>query len=237
MKGLKPTKFLEKNNSSLVLDEICFVWPNGIQALDRCSFTIPRPGLWMLVGSNGSGKSTLFKLISGMLQPASGQMHCSLKPSLMFQNPDHQLLMPSCRSDLLLSLPRTLPLVDRLNRMQEVLEQVDLVGIESRPIHTLSGGQKQRLALAGALASDANLLLLDEPTALLDPDSQKVVLRTVQKICRRKSDPVTALWITHRLEELAYCDGAARMEKGRIGQWFEGSLLIQRLKPLAGRRV
>ncbi len=191
----------------------------------------------MLVGSNGSGKSTLFRLIQGMLRPQAGCINCALKPSLMFQNPDHQLLLPTCRSDLLLSLPRDLTHSEKQIRIKEVLGQVHLEDFESRPIHTLSGGQKQRLALAGALASQSNLLLLDEPTALLDPRSQKGVLRIVQKLARQSENPITALWITHRLEELHYCDGAARMEKGQVGSWVSGELLIQRLNRLAGRRV
>nr|WP_320666546.1 ABC transporter ATP-binding protein [Prochlorococcus sp. MIT 1307] len=237
MEGSKLYQLFSDGPSSLCLNKVCFSWPNGTDILDKCTLSIPGPGLWMIVGSNGSGKSTLFRLISGMLQPKSGEIYCNLKPLLMFQNPDHQLLMPSCGSDLSLSLPRELTLLQRHELIQDVLEQVDLADMESRPIHTLSGGQKQRLALAGALASDANLLLLDEPTALLDPDSQKSVLRTVSKLCKRRKNPLTALWITHRLEELAYCDGAARMEKGQVGPWLSGHLLIQRLKPLAGRRV
>ncbi len=236
MEGSHPVDLIKGESSLLSLDKVCFSWVNGTKALDKCSFSIPRPGLWMLVGSNGSGKSTLFRLISGMLQPESGHISCSLKPSLMFQNPDHQLLMPSCYSDLLLSLPRKLSLRERLERIKSVLEQVDLGDIGSRPIHTLSGGQKQRLALAGALASDADLLLLDEPTALLDPASQKVVLQILKKVCSRTSYPITALWITHRLEELEFCDGAAMMECGQIGPWLSGNLVMQRLKLLAGRR-
>ncbi len=221
----------------LSLEKVSFVWPSGTKALDKCSFKIPRPGLWMLVGSNGSGKSTLFRLISGMLIADSGSFECGLKPALMFQNPDHQLLLPSCASDLLLSLPKNLTSDQRRNRIKKVLEQVGLQDMESRPIHTLSGGQKQRLALAGALASEANLLLLDEPTALLDPLSQKKVLEIVQHLCSRPVNPMTALWITHRLEELEYADGAARMELGKVGKWHSGHLLSKRLKPLAGRRV
>ena len=237
MQGTKyPDKFANQS-LPLYLEKVCFAWPSGIKALDSCSFSIPRSGLWMIVGSNGSGKSTLFRLIKGMLQPDAGRIDCRLKPSLVFQNPNHQLLLPTCRSDLFLSLPRGLSPSQRQNRIREVLKQVDLEDIEARPIHTLSGGQKQRLALAGALVSDANLLLLDEPTALLDPASQKSILSIVRRLCSDGSNPLTALWITHRLEELKYCDGAARMEEGKVGPWLSGDLLMQGLRALAGRRV
>ena len=220
----------------LVFDRVSFSWPNGTPALDQCSFSLPGPGLWMLVGSNGSGKSTLFRMIGGLVQPQSGSLHCTLKPALVFQNPDHQLLLPSCGSELLLNLPRHLNRAQRRERINCLLEQVGLAGMATRPIHTLSGGQKQRLAIAGALASDANLLLLDEPTALLDPASQATVLAAVQQLCHRSQAPLTALWVTHRLDELDHADGAARMENGRIGPWRNGEKLRRQLQPLAGRR-
>lgn len=228
---------LRKETVGLSLHQVCFSWPCGTKALDRCSFAVPSSGLWMIVGSNGSGKSTLFRLITGILNPQRGQVKCSLKPALMFQNPDHQLLLPSCASDLLLSLPTGLTSLQRSRRVKDALEQVGLSGMQSRQIHTLSGGQKQRLALAGALASESQLLLLDEPTALLDPGSQKVVLETVRRLCHRSFQPLTALWITHRLEELAFCDGAVLMEKGKVGRWTSGYLLRNRLETLAGRQV
>ena len=220
----------------LAFDRVSFSWPNGTRALDQCSFSLPGPGLWMLVGSNGSGKSTLFRMIGGLVQPQSGSFHCALKPALVFQNPDHQLLLPSCGSELLLNLPRHLNQEQRRERINCLLEQVGLAGMATRPIHTLSGGQKQRLAIAGALASDANLLLLDEPTALLDPASQATVLAAVQQLCHRSQAPLTALWVTHRLDELDHADGAARMENGRIGPWRNGEKLRRQLQPLAGRR-
>ena len=226
----------EPATPGLVFDRVSFSWPNGTRALDQCSFSLPGPGLWMLVGSNGSGKSTLFRMIGGLVQPQSGSLHCTLKPALVFQNPDHQLLLPSCGSELLLNLPRHLNQEQRRERINCLLEQVGLAGMATRPIHTLSGGQKQRLAIAGALASDANLLLLDEPTALLDPASQATVLAAVQQLCHRSQAPLTALWVTHRLDELDHADGAARMEKGRIGPWRNGEKLRRQLQPLAGRR-
>ena len=75
----------------LKFDKVSFAWSNGVNVIDQCSFSIEKPGLWMLVGANGSGKSTLFRLISGVIPPKSGKIYCSLKPSLVYQNPDHQL--------------------------------------------------------------------------------------------------------------------------------------------------
>jgi len=177
-----------------------FDWPSGRPALRSCTFEIPSSGLWMLVGSNGSGKSTLLRLIAGLLPPAAGSITCRGRPALVFQNPDHQLLLPSCGSDLQLGLPGGLSDAERAQRVASALARVGLPGLQGRPIHTLSGGQKQRLAIAGALASEASLLLLDEPTALLDPDSQREVLELIQHLCHRSDSPLTALWITHRLE-------------------------------------
>jgi energy-coupling factor transport system ATP-binding protein len=220
----------------LVVEQLGFAWPSGQTALDHCSLTIPRPGLWMVVGGNGSGKSTLLRLIAGLLEPRRGRLHRAVKPALVFQNPDHQLLLPSCGTDLQLSLPPGLERGERKRRLAAALGQVGLDGFEQRPIHTLSGGQKQRLAIAGALASEAELLLLDEPTALLDPDSQMEVLELIHALCHRAGSPLTALWITHRLDELNWCTAAAVMDRGHLGSWQDGRELRRRLTPLpAGR--
>jgi energy-coupling factor transport system ATP-binding protein len=184
----------------------------------------------MLVGSNGSGKSTLFQLIAGLQQPQGGKISRRRHAALVFQNPDHQLLLPSCSSDLLLGMRNGGSAADQRRRAASLLRLLGLSELETRPIHTLSGGQKQRLAIAGALASDAGLLLLDEPTALLDPDSQRTVLTTVEGLCRSSPEPLTALWITHRLEELDHCTAAARMDAGRIGPWTSGKELRRRLQ-------
>ncbi|KGG16812.1 MULTISPECIES: energy-coupling factor ABC transporter ATP-binding protein [unclassified Prochlorococcus] len=230
---VEPLKqFSNRQNPSkeMILKDVSYSWKPGTNALRNCTLSIPFPGLWMLVGGNGSGKSTLFRLISGLITPQQGQFFCSFKPSLLLQNPDHQLLLPTCASDLLLSLPSNLNAKERNERIQHVLNQVGLEEMTDRPIHTLSGGQKQRLALAGALLSQADLLLLDEPTALLDPKSQKSILEIVRNIASNTNKhPITALWITHRLEELTYCDGAAIMEQGSLGQWFPGSEVITKL--------
>lgn len=216
----------------LLVEDVSFAWPNGRSALHRCRMCVPRPGLWMLVGSNGSGKSTLLRLIAGLLIPSHGRITTPNKPALVFQNPDHQLLLPSCGTDLLLGMPVDLPRHERRARIHRCLVQVGLAGMERRPIHTLSGGQKQRLAIAGALAGDASLLLLDEPTALLDPTSQQEILQLIRRFCSRAGNPITALWITHRLEELDACDGAARMVAGQVEDWMAGVDLRHALTPL-----
>ena len=220
----------DTSTAELSVEAVSHRWPNGQQALNRCNLVIPGPGLWMLVGSNGSGKSTLFRLISGLLEPQSGHIACRSQTALVFQNPDHQLMLPSCGSDLMLGMDPEGPQQHRLSTVRGLLNQLGLAQLEKRPIHSLSGGQKQRLAIAGALASDAELLLLDEPTALLDPSSQATVLTTVQRLCKDPVKPITALWITHRLGELAFADGAARMQDGRIGPWTRGTELQRRLQ-------
>ena len=227
---MKPTEF-----GNLEFDKVSFSWPNGVKVIDQCSFSIGKPGLWTLVGENGTGKSTLFRLISGVIPPESGKIFCSFRPSLVYQNPDHQLLMPTCKSELMLCLPKTVPHYKLYDLIQSALDKVDLGEMLDRPIHTLSGGQKQRLALAGAVVSSSNLLLLDEPTALLDPQSQNSVLKVVKKLTSSSNDPITAIWITHRLEELFFCDGAAIVKNGAITKWNSGAKVFQELKSLALR--
>lgn len=210
------------NTPVLDLRGIRFAWPGGALALRDCDLRLPAPGLWMLVGRNGSGKSSLLRLIAGLLQPQGGRLAVNGRCALVFQNPDHQLLLPSCGSELLLGIDPQLGPAERERRLQAALLQVGLTGFAARPIHGLSGGQKQRLAIAAALASDSDLLLLDEPTALLDPESQKEVLELIRDLTHRRERPLTALWITHRLEELGQCDGAALMRDGQIGPWRPG---------------
>ena len=213
----------------LELRGIRFGWPGAGPALKGCDLLIPRPGLWMLVGRNGSGKSSLLRLIAGLVQPEAGSIDHRARCALVFQNPDHQLLLPSCGSELLLAIDPGLKQQEREHRLQSALAQVGLAGLAERPIHTLSGGQKQRLAIAASLASESELLLLDEPTALLDPESQREVLALIRALTQRPDQPLTALWITHRLEELQQCDGAALMRDGQVGPWRTGAELIASL--------
>ena len=138
---------------------------------------------------------------------------------MVFQNPDHQILMPNCRSELLLNINQKLSIKDITNKIDIALNKVGLGGFDTRPIYTLSGGQKQRLTIACSLISNKNFVLMDEPTALLDRSSQLKVLETIKELTNNKRNPFTALWITHRLEELSYADSVAEMKNGNLSDW------------------
>jgi len=191
--------------------------------ISQCNFSIKKPGLWMVVGKNGSGKSTLLKLINGIIKPKTGTVKCEANIGMVFQNPDHQILMPNCRSELIININQNISDDETSRKIKYVLDQVGLTGYEKRPVHTLSGGQKQRLTIACALVSNKNFILLDEPTALLDQTSQKKVLKIIKNLTNDNKKPITALWITHRYEELTYADGVAELKNGFLSSWQEPS--------------
>lgn len=169
----------------------------------------------MLLGSNGSGKSTLLRILAGLLQPQTGSFEIEQPIGFVFQNPDHQLVMPTVGADVAFGLvAERLPLARVRTRVNEALAAVSLEHLKRRPIYALSGGQKQRVAIAGAIARHCNILLLDEPTALLDPDSQIDLVMQVRSLVKDRG--LTALWVTHRLVELDYCDRAFLLENGEV---------------------
>ena len=206
----------------ITFKNVCFSWPRKTDlVINNCNFSINKTGLWMIVGKNGSGKSTLLKLISGLLKPSYGVIDNLADVGMVFQNPDHQILMPNCRSELLLNINQKLSRKDITTKIDIALNKVGLAGFEKRPIHSLSGGQKQRLTIACSLISDKNIILLDEPTALLDSSSQLKVLEIIKDLTKNKRDPFTAIWITHRLEELSYADAVAEMKNGNLSDWYK----------------
>ena len=206
----------------ITFKDVNFSWPGKTDhVINNCNFSINKTGLWMIVGKNGSGKSTLLKLINGLLKPSNGVINNLADVGMVFQNPDHQLLMPNCRSELLLNINQKLSRKDITTKIDIALNKVGLAGFEKRPIHSLSGGQKQRLTIACSLISDKNFVLFDEPTALLDSSSQLKVLKIIKDLTDNKRNPLTALWITHRLEELSYADAVAEMNNGNLSDWYK----------------
>lgn len=182
----------------------------------------------MLLGTNGSGKSTLLRLLAGLLKADAGSVEITAPVGFVFQNPDRQLVMPTVGADIAFGLvAENLSPAQVRARVAEALAAVNLLELERRPIYALSGGQKQRIAIAGAIARHCEVLLLDEPTALLDADTQLELVALVKNLVYSRG--LTALWVTHRLDELDYCDGAIFLEGGRVVSQGDPQLLRQQL--------
>lgn len=216
-------------SNAIVVDGLSFYWPSGVAVLRDCSLTIKPGEFCMLLGNNGSGKSTLLRLLAGLLPRQIGTIDTQGPVGFVFQNPDHQLVMPTVGADVAFGLVKEkLTLGQVRARVEEALTAVNLQHLQRRAIYALSGGQKQRVAIAGAIAQHCQVLLLDEPTALLDPDSQIDLVRQVQALV--KSRGLTALWVTHRLAELDYCDRAFLIENGRVADEGDPQRLKRKLK-------
>ena len=213
---------------AILAQDLTFQWSPNQLGLSHCSLSVPKGEFWMLLGINGSGKSTLLRLLAGLLTPSAGSVYLAEPMGFVFQNPDHQLVMPTVGADIAFGLvkEKLSPIAVR-QRVEEALQAVNLSGMMRRPIYALSGGQKQRIAIAGAIARHCEVLLLDEPTALLDRETQQELVQQVQKLVKERG--ITALWVTHRFEELNYCDGAFLLEAGKIFGQGDPTPLEQRL--------
>ncbi len=213
---------------AITIDKLSFGWNSQARVLNSCSLKVPQGQFWMLLGNNGCGKSTLLRLLAGLLTPDTGTLKTEQPLGFVFQNPDHQLVMPTVAADIAFGLvDEGLTLPEVKQRVREALNAVNLLELERRPIYALSGGQKQRIAIAGAIARHCQVLLLDEPTALLDPDTQIELVALVQKIVKQRG--ITALWVTHRLEELDYADGYFLLKEGQVVSQGKPEELFEKL--------
>ncbi|MEA5462773.1 energy-coupling factor ABC transporter ATP-binding protein [Leptothoe sp. PORK10 BA2] len=216
---------------AIAIDDLHFSWDSGASVLAGCSLEVQRGEFCMLLGTNGSGKSTLLKLLAGLLNAPQGTIHLQGPVGFVFQNPDHQLVMPTVGADVAFGLVDENMAYEAVRkRVDEALTMVNLLHLKRRPIYALSGGQKQRVAIAGALAQQCRVLLFDEPTALLDPDSQLELVAQVRDLVKKQG--ITALWVTHRLLELDYCDRAILLEQGRVTSQGAPEQVKQALKNL-----
>jgi energy-coupling factor transport system ATP-binding protein len=220
----------ETQAGAILVEELSFSWHEQAKVLDYCTLTVPQGQFWMLLGKNGCGKSTLLRLLAGLLTPDAGKIDIQPPVGFVFQNPDHQLVMPTVAADIAFGLVvEKLTLTQVKSRVREALAAVNLLDLERRPIYALSGGQKQRIAIAGAIARHCKVLLLDEPTALLDSDTQIELVALVQKLVKERG--ITALWVTHRLEELNYCDGYFLLQEGKVVSQGNPEGLLEKLLP------
>ncbi len=183
----------------------------------------------VILGHNGSGKSTLAKLTNGLLKPSSGKViidgmdtadeenefDIKKKVGLVFQNPDNQIVSSVVEEDVAFG-PENLGLEPQeiRSRVDEALKTVDMYDKREQMTHKLSGGQKQRVAIAGIIAMEPECIVLDEPTAMLDPKGRKEVIETIHRLNREKG--ITILLITHYMEEAASADRVIIMSDGVI---------------------
>lgn len=198
-------------------------------ALKNFSLNIERGSFTVILGHNGSGKSTLAKLLNGLYKPTSGdvlvdgintkdertELEIKRKVGMVFQNPDNQLVASIVEEDVAFG-PENLGLepAEIRKRVDDALKSVDMYEYRESTPHHLSGGQKQRIAIAGIIAMQPECIVLDEPTAMLDPKGRAEIISTVRRLNIEKG--ITVVLITHYMEEAENADRVLVMNDGGI---------------------
>ncbi len=199
------------------------------RAVDEVDFDVKEGQFIAILGHNGSGKSTLAKHINAILVPTGGTMWVDGKDTkkpeelwnvrqsagMVFQNPDNQIIGTVVEEDVGFG-PENLgvPTDEIWERVEDSLKAVGMIEYRHHSPNKLSGGQKQRVAIAGVVAMEPKCIVLDEPTAMLDPVGRKEVLKTVQKLRKKKN--VTVILITHYMEEVIDADKIYVMDHGHV---------------------
>ena len=210
--------------------DVSFTYDGEAFALSGASAQIERGEFVCILGGNGSGKSTLAKHLNALLVPDKGQVEvCGMDTSerqhtyairqsagMVFQNPDDQLVASLVEDDVAFG-PENLgvPTAELRQRVTQRLEDVGLSGFEKHETHALSGGQKQRVAIAGALAMNPEILILDEASAMLDPRGRKGLMRVVRSL---NDQGMTVVMITHFMEEAALADRVIVLDEGKVAR-------------------
>ena len=202
---------------------------NEVKALDGVDLTIEQGEFVAIIGANGSGKSTLARHLNCLLLPTAGRVEVSgldtldeknmwdirQQVGMVFQNPDNQIVAAVVEEDVAFG-PENIgvPGPKIAPRVAKALAAVGMTEYAKHAPHRLSGGQKQRVAIAGIMALEPKCIVLDEPTAMLDPQGRKEIVSTVQKLNQEKN--ITIVYITHYMVEALAADRVVVMEKGHI---------------------
>jgi len=200
-----------------------------IRAIDGVDLHIQRGDFVAILGHNGSGKSTLAKHINAILLPTEGTLFVDGKDTgqeknlwdirqtagMVFQNPDNQIIGTVVEEDVGFG-PENMgvPSKEIWERVEESLRSVGMWEYRTHSPNKLSGGQKQRVAIAGVVAMHPKCIVLDEPTAMLDPTGRKEVIRTIRAL--NQVEDVTVILITHYMEEVIYADKVIVMDEGKV---------------------
>lgn len=203
--------------------------PEVNRAIDHVDLDIEEGKFIAILGHNGSGKSTLAKHINGLLVPTEGTLwvdhmdtasdadiwNIRQKAGMVFQNPDNQIIGSVVEEDVGFG-PENMgvPTMDIWKRVNESLEKTGMTAYRHHSPNKLSGGQKQRVAIAGVMAMRPKCIVLDEPTAMLDPNGRKEVLAAVHQL--NKQENVTVVLITHYMEEVIDADHVIVMDDGHV---------------------
>ena len=207
---------------------------NPVTALDGIDLQIMPGEFVAVIGANGSGKSTLARHFNALLLPSEGSVNVHGLDTLdennlwqirqdtgmVFQNPDNQIVAAIVEEDVAFG-PENIgvPTEELRKRVEDALRSVDMLEYREHAPHLLSGGQKQRVAIAGTLALGSRCIVLDEPTAMLDPKGRKEILNTMLKL--NKEQHITVVYITHFMTEALQADRVIVMSKGKIE--FQGT--------------
>ncbi len=218
----------------LSAEHLAFHYPTAEGAEERWVFrdldlSVEQGSFVAILGGNGCGKSTLAKHFNSILLPVGGKVYVAGMDSaqedrlmairrtvgMVFQNPDNQIVANVVEEDVAFG-PENLGIAspEIRNRVDKALRQVGMYEYRTHAPHLLSGGQKQRVAIAGVLAMEPKCIVLDEPTAMLDPRGRHEVLDTVQRLNREKG--ITVILITHHMDEAAKADRVVVLHKGKI---------------------
>ena len=200
-----------------------------VAAVKDLSLEIQRGSFTVILGHNGSGKSTLAKMLNGLNKPTSGdifvdgintkdeerEIEVKRKVGMVFQNPDNQIIASIVEEDVAFG-PENLgvPPKEIKERVNDALKSVGMSEFKESTPHRLSGGQKQRIAIAGIIAMQPECLVLDEPTAMLDPKGRAEIIETLIRLNKEKG--ITVVLITHYMEEAQNADRVLVMNDGEI---------------------
>ena len=218
----------------IVTENLGFTYPpNGeklaFPVFENLSVTVDRGSFTAVIGPNGCGKSTLAKHFNGLLLPSGGRVLVSGMDTsdenllleirrtvgMVFQNPDNQIVSNVVEEDVAFA-PENLgvPTAEIRSRVDDALKTVGMYEYREHAPHLLSGGQKQRIAIAGVLAMQPTCIVLDEPTAMLDPRGREEVIETVSRLNRERG--ITVVLITHHMSEAVNADRVIVMHQGGI---------------------
>ncbi|AIG65983.1 energy-coupling factor ABC transporter ATP-binding protein [Weissella tructae] len=213
------------------VNDISFTYQNADQpALEHINLTIQQ-GEWVaIIGRNGSGKSTFAKLLNYLLVPTEGTIKIdgvlvdadnvwTIRDlvGMVFQNPDNQFVGATVEDDVAFGLEnRNMPREEMLPRVASVLDRVHMSEFADREPARLSGGQKQRVAIASVLAVEPKILILDEATAMLDPQGRTEMIALVRELKAAMGDELTVLSITHDIDEASHADKVVVLSDGQI---------------------